>query len=230
MPEVQDLKDYTILLVEDDERLRMTIEDYLSEHDYKVITAFDGPGGLESFYSHEKEIDLILLDGMLPGLDGFDVLRRIREESFIPVIMLSARETEWDQLTGFDLGADVYLTKPFKLSVMKAQIHAILQRSQGHEQGIIRAGALSIHTDSRRVFLDVKVLETTPKEFDVLLFFMRNENLVLDRNTILDRVWGVDYFGDDRTVDTIVKQLRKKLTDRYPYIKSVYGVGYFFEV
>lgn len=230
MTEVQDLKDYTILLVEDDERLRMTIEDYLSEHDYKVITASDGPGGLESFYSHEKEIDLILLDGMLPGLDGFDVLRRIREESFIPVIMLSARETEWDQLTGFDLGADVYLTKPFKLSVMKAQIHAILQRSQGHEQGIIRAGALSIHTDSRRVFLDVKVLETTPKEFDVLLFFMRNENLVLDRNTILDRVWGVDYFGDDRTVDTIVKQLRKKLTDRYPYIKSVYGVGYFFEV
>ncbi len=221
-----------ILLVEDDPKLRSTVSDYLQMNGFTVTACPDGQSALDSFNSHGDDISLLLLDGMLPDIDGFEVLRKIREDSDIPVIILSARESERDQLAGFRLGADNYITKPFLLSVLKEHIHALLSRagrSNAKETELVK-GALKLNTDERKVYLDNKLITTTPREYDVLLLFMQNERIVMSRNTILDRVWGDRYFGDLRTVDTIVKQLRKKLDEHSHYIVSVYGVGYKFEV
>lgn len=222
-------KKYTILLVEDDDKLRNTLEDYLFSNGFNVLVAPDGLTALQLFFSGDKEIHIVLLDGMLPEIDGFDVLKEIRYKSNVPVIMLSARESEEQQLTGFRLGADNYITKPFLLSVLKEHINALLSRTV-KGSSFIEKGALKINLDLRKIFLNGKEIETTPKEYDTLLYLIENEKRVLERNAILDAVWGIDYYGDTRTVDTIVKQLRKKLTADYPYIKSVYGVGYYFEV
>ena len=220
---------YKILIVEDDKRLRMTLEDYLSVNDFDVCAAETGQQAIELFEIYEDQIHLVLLDGMLPDIDGYDVLEWIRTVSSVPVIILSARESERDMLSGFKYGADVYLTKPFRLSVLKAQIQALLARTVEENEEFLQVGALKVDTAGRRFFLNDRIMETTPREYEVLLFLLKNEKIVMDRNTILNNVWGYDYYGDDRTVDTIVKQLRKKLTKEYPYIKSVYGVGYYFE-
>lgn len=219
----------TVLVVEDDTKLRTTVVDYLSSNGFEVLSAEDGLKAIDIFEEHISEIDIILLDGMLPMLDGLEVLKRIREESNVPVIMISARETEMDQLQGFYTGADNYITKPFLLSVLREQITALLNRTQKTEK-LIEIGALKVDTKLHRVYVDGKEISTTPKEYDLLLYFITNEKIVLNRDTILDRVWGIDYYGDFRTVDTIIKQLRKKLTDKHKYIKSVYGVGYYFEI
>ncbi len=219
---------YTVLIVEDDDKLRMTICDYLSTCGFDMLFADDGEKAVEIFENNFEKIDIVLLDGMLPKMDGFDVLKIIRKKSNIPVIMISARETEKEQVRGLRLGADAYFTKPFLLSVLKEQMNVLISRVYKHHT-MITAGKLEIDVDSRKVFLNKKFIETTPKEFDVLLFLVKNEKIVLERDKILDNVWGIDYFGDFRTVDTIIKQLRKKLTDEYPYINSVYGVGYYFE-
>lgn len=220
---------YTLLIVEDDNKLRFTMEDYFLENGFEVLAASDGLMALDLFSKNKNEINVILLDGMLPRIDGINVLKKIRKESDVPVIMVSARETEEDQITGFRSGADGYITKPFLLSVLREQVMALIARTI-KEENVIAVGALSINLDIRKVELNGKVIETTPKEYDTLLLFVQNPKKVLDRNSILDAVWGMDYYGDFRTVDTIVKQLRKKLTAKYPYIKSVYGVGYYFEV
>lgn len=220
---------YTVLVVEDDPKLRTTVMDYLSTNGYNVIPAEDGLKAIEAFEENKSKLDIILLDGMLPMLDGLEVLKKIRENSNIPVIMISARETEIDQLQGFYTGADNYITKPFLLSVLKEQIGALLNRTNKKDKRLER-GALRIDLNLHRVYVDGVEIYTTPKEYELLLFFLKNEKIVLDRNTILDRVWGIDYYGDFRTVDTIIKQLRKKLTSDHKYIKSVYGVGYYFEV
>lgn len=218
-----------ILLIEDDKKLNDTIKDYLSQNDYVVLATADGTEAVEIFEEYKNEIDIVLLDGMLPGLDGLDVLKTIRKTSDVPVIMISARESEIDQLKGYYAGADIYITKPFLLSVLREQINVILNRTSKTENILVR-GALKIHRNLRRVYIDDEEITTTPKEYDLLIYFINNEKIVLSRDQILDKVWGVDYFGDFRTVDTIIKQLRKKLTDKHPYIKSVYGVGYYFEV
>lgn len=221
-----------ILLVEDDPKLLSTVSDYLQMNGFTVTACPDGRSALDVFESHGETISLLLLDGMLPDIDGFDVLRRIRETSEVPVIILSARESERDQLSGFRLGADNYITKPFLLSVLKEHINALLsrtRRTQGDGASVVK-GALRLNTNERRVYLDGEPIATTPREYDVLLLFMQNERIVMSRNTILDRVWGDRYFGDLRTVDTIVKQLRKKLNEHSGYIVSIYGVGYKFEV
>ncbi len=220
----------TVLVVDDDPKLRNTISDYLSENDFSVLVASDGAEAINVFEKEKNNIDLVLLDGIMPKIDGFDVLKFIRETSEIPVIMLSAREHEQDQLKGFELGADNYITKPFLLSVLKEQIKACISRANKSNKNLIKKGALSIDKARRRAFLSQELLDLTPKEFDVLLYLIENEHRVLDRESILDAVWGIDYYGDFRTVDTIVKQLRKKLTEEHNYIRSVYGVGYFFEV
>ncbi len=218
-----------ILLVEDDDKLRNTISDYMQMNGYSITACADGLSALRCFES-EPQFDIILLDGMLPDIDGYEILRAIRKASDIPVIILSARESERDQLTGFRLGADNYITKPFLLSVLKEHINALLSRSGRAKEEYLSKGALKLNTNERKVFLDGEYIVTTPREYDLLLLFMQNERIVMNRDTILDRVWGNGYFGDLRTVDTIVKQLRKKL-DRYSdYIVSVYGVGYKFEV
>lgn len=224
-------KIFKILLVEDDDKLRNTVTDYLQMNNFSVTACADGNSALFSF-ENESPFDIILLDGMLPDIDGFNVLKKIRESSDIPVIILSARESERDQLSGFHLGADNYITKPFLLSILKEHINALLSRAgnnNNNKKHLIK-GALKLSTIERKVYLDDKLITTTPREYDLLEFFMQNEKIVLSRNTILDRVWGNNYFGDLRTVDTIIKQLRKKLGEHSDYIVSVYGVGYKFEV
>lgn len=220
-----------ILLVEDDHKLRNTIEDYLQMNGFSVTACADGNSALESF-ENKSPFDIMLLDGMLPDIDGFDVLRKIRETSNIPVIILSARESERDQLSGFKLGADNYITKPFLLSVLKEHINALLARCKQPEEKntYLSKGALKLNTVERKVYLEENLINTTPREYDLLLFFMENERIVMSRNTILDGVWGNSYFGDLRTVDTIIKQLRKKLGKYSDYIVSIYGIGYKFEV
>lgn len=219
-----------VLLIEDDVKLRSTVQDYLMMNDFIVTACADGNSGLTDFYN--DNFDVVLLDGMLPDIDGFDVLKKIRETSSTPVIILSARESEQDQLRGFRVGADNYITKPFLLSILKEHIIALLTRLGyfSETKTLITKGALSLNTTERKVYLDNEVIQTTPREYDLLLFFMQNERIVLSRDTILDRVWGNGYFGDLRTVDTIVKQLRKKLQNHDNYILSVYGIGYKFEV
>ena len=224
------VKSVKILLVEDDDKLRNTIEDYMQMNGFRVTACPNGAAAITSFES-DPPFDIVLLDGMLPDIDGFEILKRIRETSDIPVIILSARESERDQLSGFRLGADNYITKPFLLSVLKEHINALLTRSgRLTESSEIIKGALKLNTEERKIYLDGEQISTTPREYDVLLLFMQNERIVMSRDTILDRVWGDDYFGDLRTVDTIVKQLRKKLDRHSDYIVSVYGVGYKFEV
>ena len=220
---------YTVLIVEDDNKLRLTIADYLSMYNYDILLAVDGAMAVNVFDNNMDNIDIILLDGMLPEIDGLDVLKTIRTKSDIPVIMISARESESDQLQGFYAGADNYITKPFLLSVLREQIAAILNRTT-KQKSLIECGAIRLDLKLRRVYIDDVEITTTPKEYDLLLYFIKNEKIVLSRNQILDRVWGMDYYGDFRTVDTIIKQLRKKLSDKHPYIKSIYGVGYYLEV
>lgn len=204
--------------------------DYLTESGFSVITATDGADAINIFEEKKQSIDLVLLDVMMPKIDGFDVLKIIRSQSDIPIIMLSAREREEDQLKGFHLGADNYITKPFLLSVLKEQIKSCLSRIKLNKSSILEKGALMVETEKRRVFLNEKAMELTPKEFDVLNHLIENEHRVLSRESILDAVWGIDYYGDYRTIDTIIKQLRKKMGPKYNYIHSVYGVGYYFEV
>lgn len=220
-----------ILLVEDDDKLRNTIEDYLQMNNFSVTACANGTSALNSF-ENESPFDIILLDGMLPDIDGFDILKQIRQVSDVPVIVLSARESERDQLSGFKLGADNYITKPFLLSILKEHINALLSRTRRsiENEEYLSKGALRLNPIERKVFMDGNLIATTPREYDLLLFFMQNERIVMSRDTILDRVWGNNYFGDLRTVDTIVKQLRKKLNGHSDYIVSVYGIGYKFEV
>ena len=219
----------TILVVDDDVKLRSTISDYLTESGFLVFSAADGAEAINVFEQKKEVLDIVLLDIMMPKIDGYDVLRIIRETSDIPVIMLSAREHEQDQLKGYELGADNYITKPFLLSVLKENIKACVGRANKNSKPLQKLGALSIDKARRRAFLNERMLELTPKEFDVLCYLMENKQRVLNRDTILDAVWGIDYYGDFRTVDTIIKQLRKKLGNEYNYIRSVYGVGYFFD-
>lgn len=224
-------KSTKILLVEDDNKLRDTIVDYLQMNNFLVTACPNGSSALNHFES-TPVFDIVLLDGMLPDIDGFDILRKIRQVSDVPVIILSARESERDQLNGFHLGADNYITKPFLLSVLKEHINALLYRTNQSDENKIyfSAGVLKLNTVERKVYLDDILINTTPREYDLLLFFMKNERIVLSRNTILDSVWGYNYVGDLRTVDTIIKQLRKKLGKYSSYIVSVYGIGYKFEV
>lgn len=224
-------KSITVLLVEDDNKLRSTVTDYLQMNGFTVIACADGYSALRCI-ENSSSFDIVLLDGMLPDIDGFDILKRIREDSDVPVIILSARESERDQLSGFHLGADNYITKPFLLSILKEHINALLARSGrlDEKEPYLIKGAIRLNIAERKVYLDDRLITTTPREYDVLLLFMQNERIVMSRNTILDRVWGDRYFGDLRTVDTIIKQLRKKLDGHSEYIVSVYGVGYKFEV
>jgi Response regulators consisting of a CheY-like receiver domain and a winged-helix DNA-binding domain len=219
-----------VLLVEDEKKLRMTIQEYLEFNDYEVIAADNGRKALDLYYQNNTIINLIILDVIMPELNGFQVLEEIREKSEVPVIMLTGKSEEEDQLCAFNKGADNYITKPFKLSLLRAHIDAMLKRTGNHSLAIRTAGDLKIETDTQQVISDHHNLLLTPKEYELLLYFICNINIVLTREQILDGVWGYDYDGEIRTVDTIVKQLRAKLTDKYSYIKSIYGVGYRFEV
>lgn len=219
-----------VLMVEDDNKLREVLTKFLSRNDYEVLAAENGKVGLKLFYENSKNLDIVLLDGMLPDIDGVDVLKEIREHSQVPVIMLTARESEEDQLNGLNNGADNYIIKPFLMKVLLVHMDKLIQRNGNEDTDVIEKGALKLEKRFRKAYINGEFVDTTPKEFDLLVYMCENEKVVLKRENILDAVWGFDYDGDMRTVDTLVKQLRKKMTDKYPYITSVYGVGYKFEV
>lgn len=217
----------TVLIVEDEKKLLKTMADFLTMHGYQVYTAEDGLKGIQQFQAHSREISCVLLDVMLPFMDGNEVLRQIRLASDVPVIMLTAKEEVEDQLKSLSCGADNYIVKPYSLAVVKMHIEALLKRYR-QEQEILSAGDIRIEVGSQKVYVRDVFVETTPKEFELMQFFVKNEGVVLTRNHILDSIWGYHYVGDTRTIDTIVKQLRKKLGN-VSYIRTVYGVGYCFE-
>ena len=216
-----------ILIVEDEPKLLKTLEDFLGFQDYLSEKAMTGNEAVAVFKEKKNEIDLVLLDLMLPDISGYTVLKEIRKISEVPVIILSARSAVADQMSGFEKGADDYITKPFSLALVKLHIEAVLKRS-GIRRDILVYENLQIDKMSQKIYVKDKIIETTKKEFDLLLYFVEHQGVVLDRNKILDAVWEYDYTGDIRTIDTLVKQLRRKLGEECNYIHTVYGVGYIF--
>lgn len=218
-----------ILLAEDEERLRKLVAKYLHMEGYTVHEAADGRQALELFES--QDIDLAILDVMMPWKDGFEVCSAIRKRSDIPVLFLTARSDEEDRIKGFTQGADDYVTKPFSTRELVARVKAILKRSgMSSPSELASFGSVVIDSEARRVLVEGEEVNFSPKEYDLLLYLHDNKNRALSREQILDRVWGYDYFGDDRVVDTVIKRLRKKLGSDGERIQTVRGVGYRFEV
>lgn len=224
--------DKTILIVEDEFRMREIISDYLKQEGYMVLEADNGMDALEVF--ENNKIDLILLDIMLPRLDGFTVCRSIRKKDCrVFIIMLTAKSEEYDKLMGYEFGADDYISKPFSLKVLIAKVNALLKRTQMDSEaagGIYEAGGIIVNEISHNVTLNGEELEFTPKEFDLLIFLIRNKNIVLSREVILNKVWGYNYYGDLRTVDTHIKRIRQKLKHEADMVSTIRGSGYKFEV
>lgn len=221
-----------ILIVEDEEKLRTTVADFLKLYNYEVVEAKDGKQAIERFEMYMEQIDLVLLDIMLPVFDGQFVLNHIRTISEVPVIMMTAKTGDYEQIKSFGNGVDDYIKKPFMLAVLKARIEAVLKRTGKEleqDANILIAEKLKLDCSSRKVYINQDLIVTTPKEFDLLRYLVKNKNVALTREQILDAVWGMDYAGTFRTVDTVIKQLRIKLGEECPYIKSIYGVGYIFE-
>lgn len=217
-----------ILIAEDESRMRRLLSDYLKREDYVTIEAENGKKALEVFDS--EKIDLIILDIMMPEYDGWTVCREVRKNSNVPIIILTARSEESDELFGFDLGADEYITKPFSPKILVARVKALLKRSYKKDSAKISLQGLELDIMAHKVFVEDKEIEMTPKEYELLTYMIENEGNALSREQILNNVWGYDYFGDLRTVDTHIKRLRIKLKNRSKYIQTVRGVGYRFEV
>jgi DNA-binding response OmpR family regulator len=218
----------TILIAEDEGRIRRMLKDYLTSCGYKVLEAEDGKKAVEIFYCSVNKVDLILLDVMMPHKDGFEVLKEIREVSHVPVIMLTAKSQEYDQLLGFKNGADDYITKPFSPVILLAHIEAVLNRCRYNSNELITIGDITIDKIGMIVKVNGERIYLTPKEYDLLIYMVGNIDTVLSREKILNNVWNYDYFGDGRTVDTHIKQLRAKIGS--DYIKTIHGRGYRFEV
>ncbi len=218
-----------ILVVDDESRIRKLIKDFLGKEGYAVIEAGDGDEALDIFYA-QKDIDLVILDIMMPKTDGYGVLREIRSSSKVPVIMLTALGEEADELKGFELGVDEYISKPFSPKILVARVAAVLRRSGGgKEEGKISAAGIEIDREAHTVTVDGQIKELSFKEFELLLYLMENAGHVMSREKILNNVWNYDYFGDARTVDTHIKKIRSKLGDKGESIKTIWGVGYRFE-
>lgn len=219
-----------ILVVDDESRMRKLVRDFLVREDYEVLEAGDGEAALDIFYK-EKNIALLILDVMMPKLNGWEVCREIRETSKVPIIMLTAKGDEEDELTGFDLGVDEYISKPFSPKILVARVGAILRRSGKTEEGnILSMGGIVIDRTAHTVTVDGRQIDLSFKEFELLTYFLENEGIALSREKILNHVWNYDYFGDARTIDTHVKKLRSKLGEKGNLIKTVWGMGYKFEV
>lgn len=218
-----------ILLVEDENRLRRVLKDFFVIKGYSVLEAADGQEALEVFYDHNTDIDIVLLDWMLPVRDGIEVLKEIRKISETPVIMLTAKGTEQDQMKGFERGADDYLVKPFSNQIVLAHIEAVLKRSKSIVGSHMKVGVLEIDRESKTVKYKGVSVSLTMKEYEMLIYLVDHKGMNLSRESILDSVWGLSYEGDSRTVDTHIKQLRGKLPEHCNYIKTVYGLGYRFD-
>lgn len=219
-----------ILVVDDEVRMRKLVKDFLVREGYTVLEAGDGLEALDIFYE-EKDISLLILDVMMPKLDGWQVCREIRENSKVPIIMLTARSEERDELQGFELGVDEYISKPFSPKILVARVGAILRRTMGMEESaLLEAGGIVIDKSAHIVKIDEKIVELSFKEFELLTYFLENQGIALSREKILNNVWNYDYFGDARTIDTHVKKLRSKLSEKGDYIHTIWGMGYKFEV
>lgn len=220
-----------ILVVDDESRMRKLVRDFLVRQDYEVLEAGDGEEALDIFY-REKDIALLILDVMMPKMNGWKVCREVRENSKVPIIMLTAKSDESDELMGFDLGVDEYISKPFSPKILVARVEAILRRTNqiGDSSQIKKAGLIVLDKTAHEVTIDGKSVELSFKEFELLEYFMDNQGIALSRERILNSVWNYDYFGDARTIDTHVKKLRSKLGKQGEYIKTVWGMGYKFEV
>lgn len=218
-----------ILVVDDEERMQKLLSDFLKMKDYEVLLAGNGEEAIVLFFK-EKSIALIILDVMMPKMDGWTALKTIREHSKVPVIMLTARSEENDELKGFDYGADEYISKPFSPKILVARVEALLRRSGVQKEELLEVGGIVIDEAAHSVTVDGKPIELSFKEYELLQYFVENKGIALSREKILNNVWNYDYFGDARTIDTHVKKLRAKLMDKGDYIKTVWGMGYKFEV
>ncbi|MGN0351315.1 MAG: response regulator transcription factor [Roseburia sp.] len=220
-----------ILVVDDESRMRKLVRDFLVRKNYEVLEAGDGEEALEIFYK-ERDIALIILDVMMPKIDGWEVCKEIRETSRVPIIMLTAKGDESDELSGFELGADEYISKPFSPKILVARVEAILRRTgkAEEEEPMLEMGGIVINKTAHQVTVDGEIIELSFKEFELLTYFMENAGVALSREKILNHVWNYDYFGDARTIDTHVKKLRSKMGKKGDCIKTVWGMGYKFEV
>ena len=219
-----------ILVVDDESRMRKLVKDFLVRQGYTVLEAADGMEAMDYFYE-DKDIALIILDVMMPKMDGWQVCREIRMHSKVPIIMLTARSEERDGLQGFDLGVDEYISKPFSPKILVARVEAILRRTQGNgNTDEISAGGIVVDKAAHTVMSDGSPVDLSFKEFELLTYFIENQGIALSREKILNNVWNYDYFGDARTIDTHVKKLRSKLGDKGEYIKTIWGMGYKLEV
>ena len=219
-----------ILVVDDESRMRKLVKDFLTKKNFQVLEAGNGEEAMDIFYE-EKDIALIILDVMMPKMDGWEVCREIRKNSKVPIIMLTARSDERDELLGFDLGVDEYISKPFSPKILVARVEAILRRTgQNNPEDVISAGGIVIDKAAHLATVDGKPMELSLKEFELLTYFLENQGIALSREKILNNVWNYDYFGDARTIDTHVKKLRSKLGEKGELIKTIWGMGYKFEV
>ncbi len=218
-----------VLVVDDESRMRKLVKDFLTRNNYDVIEAEDGSQALDYFYK-EKEIALLILDVMMPKMNGWQVCKEIRETSKVPIIMLTAKAEERDELQGFSLGIDEYITKPFSPKILVARVEAVLKRSrQDQDDGNLSAGEIKMNKVAHVVTIEGENIDLSYKEFELLAYFMENEGIALSREKILNHVWNYDYFGDARTIDTHVKKLRSKMGKKGDTIKTIWGMGYKFE-
>ena len=218
-----------ILVVDDESRMRKLVRDFLTKSNYEVIEAENGEQAVDIFFS-EKDIALIILDVMMPKMDGWQVCREIRKYSKVPIIMLTAKSDEQDELLGFELGVDEYISKPFSPKILVARVEAILRRANAAEEEITEVGGIVLDKTAHIVKIDGRPIDFSVKEFELLSYFIKNQGVALSRERILNNVWNYDYFGDARTIDTHVKKLRSKMGDKGDYIKTIWGMGYKFEV
>lgn len=223
------MEELKILVVDDESRMRKLVSDFLKKKGFSVLEAADGEEAIDIFFS-DNSINLLILDIMMPKMNGLEVVKEVRKVSKVPIIMLTAKGQEQDELTGFELGVDEYIAKPFSPKILVARVDAILRRSNQLNEEVIEAGGIQLDIAAHKVILDGREVELSYKEFELLAYFMKNQNVALSREKILNHVWNYDYFGDARTIDTHVKKLRSKLGEKGEYIRTVWGLGYKFEV
>ena len=224
------MNDVTILVVDDESRMRKLIKDFLMQKGFSILEAGDGEEALKVYEENDNKIKLILLDVMMPKLDGWSVLRQIRQTSKVPIIMLTARGEEQDELFGFELGVDEYISKPFSPKILVARVEAILKRTMGDTKQLKNYGGIVIDPEGRTVSVDGKIVEMSLREYELLKYLVDNENIALSRDKILNNVWNYDYYGDSSTIDSHIKKIRHKLGKKGKYIETMRGVGYKFEV
>ena len=224
-----DMDKIKILVVDDESRMRKLVHDFLAKKNYEVLEAENGEVAVDLFFE-QKDIDLIVLDVMMPKMDGWQVCKEIRQYSKVPIIMLTAKSDEQDELRGFELGVDEYISKPFSPKILVARVEAILRRMNVTEEELLELGGIELNQTAHIMKIDGQVIDLSVKEFELLLYFMHNQGVALSREKILNHVWNYDYFGDARTIDTHVKKLRSKMGEKGDYIKTIWGMGYKFEV